>query len=151
MSNRESPCDVYNMIDGYLYVADSCIISHEIPIPGEETQIKGNKKVHHIHLSTSVILFSPFQFCFTINAVVFRSLPYQCFTVPASEVWLAASSQRGQGSHPGRSMGGGDKVVPGQIFFRAPGFFLASIISPMFPIHITLIYSSCYSYSLISR
>jgi hypothetical protein len=73
MTNRESPCGMY-MTDGYLYVADFRIVSYDIPTPGEQTQIKGNKKILHIHLSTSVILFSPFQFCFTINAVVFCSL-----------------------------------------------------------------------------
>lgn len=35
-------------------------------------------------------------------------------------------------------------------FSRAPGFFPASIISPIVPLHITL-YSSCHKSSLISR
>jgi len=84
------------MTDGYLYVAEFCIISHEVPTPGEDTQIKRNKTqvvLLKILLCTSVILFSSFHFSFRIKAFDFRSLLYQCLRLPASEGWLPASSQ----------------------------------------------------------
>jgi len=49
------------MTDEYLYVADFFIISHEVPISGEERQIKRNKiqvVLLQILLCTSLILFS---------------------------------------------------------------------------------------------
>lgn len=143
------------MTDEYLYVADFFIISQEVPLPGEETQIKRNKiqvVLLQILLCTSLILFSSFHSSFTINDFVFRSLIYQWFMLPASEGWLLASSQRGHASHPGQSMRGlWRRKWYWDNFFRAPGFFPASIISHVFPLHIILIYSSCYKSSLISR
>lgn len=73
--------------------------------------------------------------CCQPQRVGYRPLPSERTVRIQASLWGVCGGESGTGAD----------------FFRAPGFFPASIISPMFSLHTTFIYSSCYKSSLISR
>lgn len=135
------------MTDWYLYVADFCIISHEIPLPNEDTQIRRNKQFYTKYFFVRPLFYS-FRFIFLSQLMPLSFVPFFTSVLCCQPQRVGYRPLPREGTV--RIQASGGESGTGTDFFRAQAFFPASIISPMFPLHITF-YSSCYKSSLISR